>query len=279
MKLFKIIFIILFTVKVSAIVVNYSDLPEDIQRTVMPDMEGKVLLNDLDIQLIENASFERELPQVAVGWPVSYTGSNCKNGAIYVNMDADPELEILFGVGTKLTALNIDGTAVNGWPVQLSFYIWSSPAAGDIDGDGEMEIVCTSRNNTTANSGDLYAFELDGTVCTGFPVTQAGGGTNNACLYDLDTDGDMEILVNVRNHPQGWVYVYNGDGSVYEGFPQELDYIPGAGISVGDITGDGIPEIVALSYNMLHVFDLQGNILPGFPVENTGYTYSYSQLK
>jgi len=277
MKLFNIFFIIFITVQLSAIVVNFSDLPEDIQRTVMPDMEGRVLLNDLDTQLIENASFERELPQVAEGWPVSYTGSNCHNGAIYVNMDSDPELEILFGVGTKITALNLDGSLVEGWPVQLAFYIWSSPAAGDIDGDGEIEIVCTSRNNSNANSGALYAFELDGTACTGFPVTQAGGGTNNACLYDLDSDGDMEILVNVRNHPQGWVYVYNGDGSVYEGFPQELDYIPGAGISVGDITGDGIPEIVALSYNMLHVFDLQGDILPGFPVENTGYTYSYSQ--
>jgi len=277
MKLFKIIFIILISVKLTAIVLNYSELPADIQRTVKPDMEGKVLLNDLDPQFFENTFFTRDLPQVVEGWPVSYTNSNCHNGAIYVNMDADAELEILFGVGTKITALNLDGTVVAGWPVQLSYYIWGSPACGDIDGDGEIEIVCTSRNNTTANSGALYAFELDGTPCAGFPITQIGGGTNNASLYDLDSDGDMEILVNVRNHPQGWVYVFNGDGSVYEGFPQELDYIPGAGISAGDITGDEIPEIVALSYNKLHVYDLQGNILEGFPLENPGYTYSYSQ--
>ena len=277
MKLLKIIFIILISVKLTAIVLNYSELPADMQRTVKPDMEGKVLLNDLDPHFIENTFFKRDLPQVADGWPVSYTSSNCHNGAIYVNMDSDAELEILFGVGTKITALNLDGSLVHGWPVQLNYYIWSSPACGDIDGDGEIEIVCTSRDNSTANSGALYAFELDGTACSGFPVIQAGGGTNDASLYDLDSDGDMEILVNVRNHPQGWVYVFDGDGSVYEGFPQELDYIPGAGISVGDITGDGIPEIVALSYNSLHVYDLQGNILDGFPLGNTGYTYSYSQ--
>ncbi|MBT4576705.1 MAG: T9SS type A sorting domain-containing protein [Candidatus Cloacimonetes bacterium] len=278
MKLFKMftIFITLASIQLSAEVVHYSQLPEEIQRTVVPDMEGKVLINDLDFQ-INNISRERELPSVVTGWPVSYTGSNCKNGAIYVNMDADPELEILFGVGTKITALNLDGTTVPGWPVQLSFYIWSSPAAGDIDGDGEMEIVCTSRNNSTANTGALYAFELDGTSCAGFPVTQAGGGTNNVCLADLDADGDMEILVNERSHPQGWVYVYDGDGSIYPGWPQELDYIPGAGISVGDITGDGIPEIVALSYNSLHVYDVNGNILDGFPLTNAGYNYSYSQ--
>ncbi len=279
MKLFKlfVIFIILISIELSAEIIHYSQLPEDIQRTVIPDMEGRVLINDLDSQLINNIYRERELPLVADGWPISYTGSNCKNGAIYINMDSDPDLEILFGVGTKITALNLDGSTVTGWPVQLGFYIWSSPAAGDIDGDGVMEIVCTSRNNTTANSGALYAFELDGTPCTGFPVTQAGGGTNNVCLFDLDFNGDMEILVNVRNHPQGWVYVYNGDGSVYPGFPQELDYIPGAGISAGDITGDGIPEIVALSYNSLHVYDLSGTLLDGFPLSNPGYNYSYSQ--
>ncbi|MDP8202039.1 MAG: FG-GAP-like repeat-containing protein, partial [Candidatus Tenebribacter burtonii] len=279
MKLFKvfIIFIILISLKLSAEIVHYSQLPEELQKTVIPDMEGRVLISDLDSKLIENISLERELPTVVDGWPVSYAGSNCKNGAIYVNMDADPESEILFGVGTKITALNLDGSTVTGWPVQLGFYIWSSPAAGDIDGDGVMEIVCTSRNNSTANSGALYAFELDGTACTGFPVTQAGGGTNNVCLFDLDSNGDQEILVNVRNHPQGWVYVYDGDGSVYPGFPQELDYIPGAGISAGDITGDGIPEIIALSYNSLHVYDLQGNILDGFPLSNPGYNYSYSQ--
>ncbi|RLC56370.1 MAG: hypothetical protein DRH89_05825 [Candidatus Cloacimonadota bacterium] len=279
MKLFKlfVIFMVLISIKLSAEIVHYSQLPEDIQRIVIPDMEGRVLINDLDSKFINNIKRERELPLVVDGWPVSYTGSNCKNGAIYVNMDSDPDLEILFGVGTKITALNLDGSVVDGWPVQLSFYIWSSPAAGDIDGDGEIEIVCTSRNNTTANSGALYAFELDGTPCTGFPVTQAGGGTNSVCLYDLDSDGDMEMLVNVRNHPQGWVYVYDGDGSVYPGFPQELDYIPGAGISAGDITGDGIPEIVALSYNSLHVYDLSGALLDGFPLSNPGYNYSYSQ--
>ncbi len=275
-KLFTLI-LILISLTLSAEILQYSELPEDIRATVIPDMEGKVLINNLDSQLIDHTLLERDLPSVADGWPVSYAGSNCKNGAIYVNMDADTDLEILFGVGTKITALNLDGSTVTGWPVSLGFYIWSSPAAGDIDGDGEIEIVCTSRNNTTANSGELYAFELDGTPCAGFPVTQAGGGTNNVCLYDLDANGDMEILVNVRSHPQGWVYVFDGDGSEYPGFPQELDYIPGAGISAGDITGDGIPEIIALSYNMLHVYDLSGNLLPGFPLENTGYTYSYSQ--
>ena len=276
MKKFSYIFLMI-SLSLSSKIINHIDLPENQRVRFIPDPEGKVLILDQDIQTFKSGLLQRDLPIVAEGWPVSYTNSNCHNGAIYVNMDDDAEDEILFGVGTKITALNLDGTAVPGWPVQLSYYIWSSPACGDIDGDGENEIVCTSRNNTSGNTGELYAFELDGTPCTGFPVLQAGGGTNNVCLQDIDSDTDMEILVNVRNYPQGWVYVFDGDGSIYPGFPQELDYIPGAGISAGDITGDGVPEIIALSYYMLHVFDNQGNPLPGFPLENQGYNYSYSQ--
>ncbi|HPR18825.1 MAG TPA: VCBS repeat-containing protein, partial [Candidatus Cloacimonadota bacterium] len=279
MKRILFVFVVLlgFSVILSASVVSFSRLSEDMQKRVVPDLAGRVLVNDFEAQTLPVMPESRELPSVAAGWPLSYTAANCHNGAIYVNMDNDPEMEILFGVGTKITALNVDGSSVPGWPVQLTYYIWSSPACGDIDGDGVNEIVCTSRNNTTGNLGELYAFELNGTPCSGFPVVQAGGGTVNACLYDLDADDDMEILVNVRNSPQGWVYVFNGDGTVFPGFPQELDYIPGAGISAGDITGDGIPEIVALSYNKLHVFDIDGNLLTGFPLENTGYNYSYSQ--
>lgn len=269
--------ILSFSCLLTAEVVHFSQLPPELQNRVVPDLEGNVLINENDSMFEQYISSNRDLPAVAPGWPVSYGSSNCKNGAIYVNMDADSEMEILFGVGTKITALNLDGSTVPGWPVQLGYYIWSSPAAGDIDGDGEIDIVCTSRNNTTGNIGALYAFELDGSPKPGFPVTQAGGGTNNVCLYDLDNDGAMEILVNVRNSPQGWVYVFRGDGSLFPGFPQELDYFPGAGVSAGDITGDGLPEIVSLSYHKLHVFDLSGNLLPGFPVENPGFTYSYSQ--
>jgi len=247
-------------------------------------IQGKVFLPDLNNQVFVKDYFaqpktfqqDRDLPTVFAGYPVNYTNSNTFKGAIYTNMDADPELEILWGVGKKVIAHNIDGTPVNGWPVSLTQYIWGSPACGDIDGDGENEIVCTSRNNTNGNAGFLCAFELDGSAVTGFPVTQTGGGTMNACLADLNNDGALEIIVNIRNHPNGWTYVYSGDGTEFPGFPQQLDTFPGAGCSAGDINGDGDNEVVALSYNSLYVFDNQGNTLPGFPLTLTGYTFSYS---
>jgi len=257
--------------------IHLSELPwNEWERQIVPDMDGYVLINDSESDLFISNDPSRPLPEIYPGFPVSFTNSNTYNGAIYLNMDDDPDMEILFGVGTRIAALKLNGTPVPGWPVNLGFYIWGSPAAGDITGDGIPEIVATSRNNTNGNTGALYAFHLDGTPVPGFPVTQSGGGTMNVCLADITGDGVMEILVNVRNHPNGWTYVYDGTGSVVNGWPQALDTFPGAGISSGDLTGDGNNEIVALSYQSLYVFDNEGNILDGFPVSTPGITYSYS---
>lgn len=272
--------IVLFLIQVSlliSIVVDYDDLSAIKQAMVIPDMAGKVNCTQEFLAAEITPSMERVLPELADGWPQSFPSSNCYKGAIYANMDEDPELEILFGVGTKIAALNIDGSSVPGWPVQLGYYIWSSPACGDIDGDGFLEIVACSRNNTSGNEGELYAYELNGSAVNGFPVTMAGGGTMNASLADIDNDEDLEIFVNVRNHPDGWTYVFDGDGTVFEGWPQQLNTFPGSGISVADITGDDIPEVIGLSYESLYAFDTAGNILDGFPVSEDGYNYSYSQ--
>lgn len=277
-KLFVLFVILSIFLTLNAIVVEYNQLPKDIQASVIPDVEGNVFITE-DFAIQHQLEYlTRELPAVHEGFPVSYPSpSNCYKGAIYCNMDDDEEMEIIYGVGKKVVALNLDGTAVPGWPVSNTYYIWSSPACGDIDGDGVNEIVATSRNNTTGNEGQLYAYELDGTAVAGFPITMAGGGTMNACLSDIDNDNDLEIFVNVRNNPEGWVYAFQGDGTVIEGWPAALDYVPGASISVADLDNDGTKEVIALSYNKLFVFDASGNTIPGFPFTETGITISYSQ--
>ena len=57
----------------------------------------------------------------------------------------------------------------------------------------------------------------------------------------------------------------------------QLDYIPGSAVAVGDITGDNIPEIVAESYYSIYAFDVNGNVLEGFPfTPGNERVFSYS---
>ncbi len=211
------------------------------------------------------------------GWPVEITGFQL-HGGIYCNLDSDSTMEIVSNTGNKVYAWNLDGSIVTGWPQALNLFAYGAPALGDVDGDGEDEIVVGTRAGGTGNSGWLHVFEKDGSAAAGFPLSlPSGGATKTPVLCDLDGDGAMEIILEERNWPDGWICVYNGDGSVHSGWPQQMDHVPASSAAAGDITGDGVPEVVAVSYLSIYAYDASGNLLDGFPYTPAGdRCFSYS---
>ncbi len=151
------------------------------------------------------------------GWPLQENGST-NRGGVFANLDADPELEIIYNIGSKTYAFNVDGIHTDGWPKSVS----SSPeygaaAYGDMDGDGYGEIALSCHQPGPGNKGRIYAFEKDGTTLSGFPIYCDGGLTRTPVRADLDGDGAMEIIVELRDWPDGKVCVYYGDASIMEG--------------------------------------------------------------
>ena len=90
----------------------------------------------------------------------------------------------------------VDGNSVPNWPVTAGYYGWpSSVSAGDIDGDGDYEVVAASEYD-----GEVYAYHVDsGQVVDGNWPAAVGGWygyiSSGPVLADLDGDGDSEILV------------------------------------------------------------------------------------
>ncbi len=241
----------------------------------LPDVEGKVLVHESLYDLIKQGN-NREGAEVFPGYPVAYGGAN-ERGGVYCQMDDDPELELAYPVSSSLLALNIDGTPVPGWPQILDYDTDGAASFGDIDGDGIGEIVVTTHQVGSFAFGSVYAFETDGTNVQGFPVPTEGGGVKTPVLADLNSDGALEIIITVRDWPDGLVYVFRGNGILYPGWPVRMDYVPGSDAAVGDIDGDDIPEIVVQSYNGLHVFSTEGALRQGFPYyPGQGRVFSYS---
>jgi hypothetical protein len=240
------------------------------------DVEGFLLIDENVTQPIQYSVFDGSVV-VMDGWPVKENGST-NRGGVYANLDDDAELEIIFNIGTKTYAFNIDGTYVDGWPKAVSSSPeYGAPAYGDIDGDGFEEVVVSCRQPGTGNTGRIYAFESDGTTVTGFPIYCDGGPTRTPVLADLNDDGAMEIIVELRDYPDGRVCVYHGDASIMDGWPVSMDYIPASSVAVGDITGDDVPEIIAESYYKVWAFSIYGDTLPGFPYEpGANRVFSYS---
>ena len=76
---------------------------------------------------------------------------------VIVDVDNLPGAEILVGTGGKLLhAKNYLGFEVPNFPKFLGGWITASPAAGDVDGDGKLEIALTTRN------GLLFLWKTNG---------------------------------------------------------------------------------------------------------------------
>jgi len=230
-------------------------------RQAIPDVMGYTNALETTERIPQQLALQTDDYTLYPGWPLTVTG-NSFEGGIYCQMDTDPELEIVYCTSWTVHAWNLDGSEVAGWPRTLSHVAEGAPAYGDIDGDGAPEIVVGS--TYTMTSGGIYAFELNGANVTGFPI-EHGYASRTIVLADLDGDSTLEIITNKRMWPLGEEWVYRGDGTVYDGWPQPLGHVPASSAAVGDITGDGIPEIIGESYTGLYVWDINGNLLQGFP--------------
>jgi hypothetical protein len=162
-----------------------------------------------------------------------------------------------------------------GFPIDFGYGSDGSPVVGDLDNDNDYEIVFTSGGMLSDSTiSKIHAIHLNGTPVQGFPfeVSYSTLGSTPA-LYDIDKNGTLEIIIRIkpnRTNING-VYAIDYQGNIMPGFPFPIDYgHPYANVAIADMNGDSIPEIAygnvnAVDSGKVYVWDLQGNILPGFP--------------
>ena len=272
---------IVFTSFAQTIKVHESEITQK-GINIMPDEMGFVqmteesynkMLAGEDISPKKNAPPYKAQIELFSGFPVSFDGASKKN-AVYLNLDQDPELEMIYSGFQQLHAFNTDGSIVDGWPtITMTNYIETSLTVGDITGDGVPEIVVATRESS---SGFIYAFDLTGVVIDNFPINHGYNG-GAPTLYDIDGDNKKEIIVSKRVYPTGQIFIYNDDGTIVEGWGASVTtpHIPTGSISVADIDNDGQPEIVAAYYEGVKAFEHDGTEIFDFGLP-TGMSLSYS---
>ncbi|KAA3614293.1 MAG: VCBS repeat-containing protein [Planctomycetota bacterium] len=226
---------------------------------------------------LSSSSLCGQTPTVMPGWPIEVFGNSVGGGAL-VNVDLDPELELIQICGSassssQVHVFNPDGTYVPGWPVTVGLGTFAPPAFGDIDGDGDGEIVLTEFY--FGLSGSLWALHHDGNLVSGFPFSY-GGPLKGPSLGDLDGDGDLEIVVGFNSGGIGSLFAIQGDGSVMPGWPQNFSTVLGSSASIADVDLDGVVEIFAPSYELLYGFRPDGSSLPGFPFDPGNQYFNYN---
>jgi hypothetical protein len=134
------------------------------------------------------------------GYPVSveaYAGVT----PILADIDGDGIRDILLPNEAKILAYNVSGALLDNFPVQLPGNAFiESLIAGDVDGDGKVEVVAVT------SGGVAYAYNSQGKLSSGFPLALSGGSTN------LPGPGESAALMTVNGRII--LSVASGDGSV-----------------------------------------------------------------
>lgn len=104
---------------------------------------------------------------------------------------------------------------------------------------------------------------------TGFPKSVGAAIISAPNFYSFNNDGKLQTVFGDN---RGFVHILNENGTYLANWPQSIPegYIFGS-VAVGDITGEGIPDVVATSYGSyaggakIYAWRKDGVLLPGWP--------------
>jgi len=206
------------------------------------------------------------------GWPVSlgdvaenYNNQVINSSPIIADLDGSGGPEIIVGSYDKgLYAYHSDGSLA--WRFATGDVILSSPAVADIDpGRPGMEVVF--------GSGDSYVYLLDKDAnqiwrkATGWVVR------SSPLVADMDGNAGLEILIGSdyrTDQKVARLWAWHHDGTVVSGWPQTTGADIFSSPRLGDVTGDGVAEIlVGADDAKVYAWAADGTAITDWPKETS----------
>lgn len=162
------------------------------------------------------------------------------------DLDHDGRDELAWGAGSsgnnRLFIANLRTGAME-WSSDAVQGPFHGPILADVDGDGEDEVVTASTSSGYIDGGRIavlgqvrFAPKLSGEVVGGRDVRAL-------TVYDLDGDGDLEILVGGGTRVEAYDYAPDGTFTLLQTLLETNDDDVHS-VDVGDFDGDGAVEIL-----------------------------------
>lgn len=261
----------------SVMVFAFITVNAQVYNALMDDSGICTMHKNADADLLMQKSMTAQLS----GWPKTFSRNEYytnARGVCLSDITGDGKDDIIFGADTAIYAYSGDGTLL--WHVGINGIAYYPPSCADIDNDGNPEILMNTRAAAGQSTSYFYIFDKDGNIRDGFPKTFSSTAIliGSPVVADFDGDKQMEIIVAKFGTSQSKLYVYEPDGSVRSGFPKSVNgrfcVTPSVGYDIN--SGMMVDSVIVLNTTAaFHAFDLSGNELAGFPIEDNSVKYSY----
>ena len=179
------------------------------------------------------------------------------------DVDNDGDLDLILGMHNYTNRLYLN----NGTPdpfegvagIDIAYdndYYSSAVSLGDIDGDGDVDLVAGNQGTSGFNTNRLYLNQYPSdanpfNLVYGSNVTSDGMDTRSIALVDVDGDGDLDLLSG--NYGQvNQLCLNNGDGTFADGISISAETYNTYAIAVGDVDGDGDMDMVTGNANQVN---------------------------
>lgn len=205
------------------------------------------------ISIFKNTSLNDSL---SFSSKINISNTGHADNILVTDIDGDGKPDLVasnFSTGSISVYRNTGSFGNISFAAKVDFTVGSNPgdlACGDLDGDGVTDIIVSNYSSNTIsvlhNTSTIGNISFDA-------KTDLVTGTNpmELALEDLDGDGKTDICV-VNNISATLSVLKNNCTSGNISFAQKFDYITESqpnGICVGDLNGDGKPDIATANGN------------------------------
>jgi hypothetical protein len=250
---------------------------QDLNGDGLPDIAVANTITPGTITILQNESTPGN---ITFATPVTLATGNNPSCVVIGDLDGDgyPDIAVAnysgssvsilrnLGIGGNITS-NSFATHVD-IPTIASCYV---VALGDMDGDGKLDLVVGG--TTSSEIAVLRNTSTPGSITTNSfaaPVTFAAGAWVDAmALGDINGDGKLDIALSCQESTKLSIFQNTSTPGSFtsSSLAARVDFATystssdGTGICIGDLNGDGRPDI-AMSYNYSSVLSVYQNVLP-----------------
>jgi len=197
--------------------------PQDIGAIELADVDNDGVLEIIIGDGQWGSLHVHDLITQALKWEVNNPEHGVTNIAV-ADVEHDGIAELLWGAGATssgpdhLYVANTTGAHDIKWQSLDLVGPFLGPVIGDLDGDGEPElVVCSMYSDATYGSGRILVFDFATLTLRAIsdPVVDNGAwtGVHDLKLHDVDGNGRMQIVIGADSYYDGAIEIYRFDAN------------------------------------------------------------------